>query len=250
MELNRNQVWNNGPLAAGRSLDDSRQILSPPKAAKIDDFSHAIQPWENLEQRHRERTGDLLPKDMRLAILFSMCPTDLERELTAQQHLFPDYAQMRAHIVTVINSRTRGPAPMMMGNTNDEASNSDASSDEFVESEDGELYYERSETAKRFSPKLGTIRAKAIRKVEAKVEPTKNVSVVDALATSERIAEPRLISMEDPRNLHPKEKELEVARKKIPKHHNMCHWGSSIWGLLRCCQTTVTPKRMVMLMNS
>ena len=27
------------PLAAGRSLDDSRQILSPPKAAKIDDLS-------------------------------------------------------------------------------------------------------------------------------------------------------------------------------------------------------------------
>ena len=102
------------PLAAGRNLDDSRQILSPPKAAKIDDLSHTIQAWENLEQRHRERTGDQLPKDMRLAILLSMCPTGLERELTVQQHLFPDYAQTRAHIVTVINSRTRGPAPMMM----------------------------------------------------------------------------------------------------------------------------------------
>ena len=41
------------PLAAGRSLDDRRQILSPPKAAKIDDLSHPIQAWENLEQRHR-----------------------------------------------------------------------------------------------------------------------------------------------------------------------------------------------------
>ena len=75
------------PLAAGRSLDDSRQILSPPKAAKIDDLSKTIQAWENLDQRHRERTGDQLPKDMRLAILLSMCPTDLEKELTAQQHL-------------------------------------------------------------------------------------------------------------------------------------------------------------------
>ena len=88
------------PLAAGRSLDDSRQIMSPPKAAKIDDLSHAIQAWGNLEQRHREYTGDQLPKDMRLAILLS-CSTDLEREFTAQQNLFPDYAQMRAHIVTV-----------------------------------------------------------------------------------------------------------------------------------------------------
>ena len=114
--------------------------MSPPKVAKIDDVSHTIQAWENLEQRHRERTGDQLPKDMRLASLLSVCPTDLEKELTAQQHFFPDYAQMRAHFVTVINSRTRGLAPMMMINLSDEDSNHKASSDESVESEDGELY--------------------------------------------------------------------------------------------------------------
>ena len=114
--------------------------MSPPNANTLEDLSHAIQAWENLEQRHRERTGDQLPKDMRLAIILSLCPTDLERELTAQQHLFLDGAQMRSHIVTVINSRTRGPAPMMMGNLNDEASNNDASSDELVEGEDGDLY--------------------------------------------------------------------------------------------------------------
>ena len=51
-------------LWTGRSLDDSLQILSPPKVVKIDDLSHTIQAWENLEQRHRERTGDQLPKDM------------------------------------------------------------------------------------------------------------------------------------------------------------------------------------------
>ena len=128
------------PLAAERSLDDSRQILSPPKAAQIDDLSHTIHAWEILEQRHRERTGDQLPKDVRLAILLSICPIDVEKELTAQQHLFKDYAQMKAHIVTVINSRTRGVAPMMMGNLSDEDSNHHASSDESVESDDGELY--------------------------------------------------------------------------------------------------------------
>ena len=40
------------PLAAGRSLYDSRQILSPPKAAQIDDLAHTIQAWEIAEQRH------------------------------------------------------------------------------------------------------------------------------------------------------------------------------------------------------
>ena len=39
----------------------------------------------------------------------------------------------------VIKNRTRGPAPVMMGNVKDEASDRDASRDEFVESEDREL---------------------------------------------------------------------------------------------------------------
>ena len=66
--------------------------------------------------------------------------------------------------------------------------------------------------------------------MEEKVEPTKSVSAVDALVTSERIAEPRLTLMEDPRNLHPKEKVLEVARTKIQKQYKMCHWGPSFLG--------------------
>ena len=42
--------------------------------------------------------------------------------------------------MTVINSRTRGLAPMMMGNLSDQDRNRHANSDESVESEDGELY--------------------------------------------------------------------------------------------------------------
>ena len=53
--------------------------------------------------------------------------------------------------------------------------------------------------------------------MKGRVDPTKNVSAVDALVISERIAKPRPISMEDPQNLHPKEKVLEVARKKSPE---------------------------------
>ena len=52
-------------LAAGRSLDDTRQNLSPPKKTNhIDDLSHALQAWENLEPRHKARTEDQLPKDI------------------------------------------------------------------------------------------------------------------------------------------------------------------------------------------
>ena len=80
----------------------------------------------------------------------------MQKELTAQQHQFPYNAQMRAHIVTVINSRTRGPAPviMMVGNLSEEASSHVAGSDEFVESEDGELYRLEIRNGKKVFTKL------------------------------------------------------------------------------------------------
>ena len=145
VELNEIHVWNNGGdwllcmthqqlggvwTTAGKSCPHRR----PPKLTIL---SHTIQAWEILEQRHREHTGDQLLEDMRLAVLLSMCPSDLEKELTPQQHLFPDNAQMKAHVMKVINSRTRGLAPMMMGNLSDEDSKHNANSDESVESEDG-----------------------------------------------------------------------------------------------------------------
>ena len=85
---------------------------------------------------------------------------------------------MKAHIVTVINSRTRGLAPTMMGNLSDEDSNYHANSDESVESEDGELY--------RLEVRNG--------KEEGRVKLTENVSAVD---TFDQIAEPKLTTIED-----------------------------------------------------
>ena len=84
----------------------------------------------------------------------------------------------------------------------------------------------RSETARRFSPNYARFEQRQHEKVEAKGEPTKNVSVVGALVTSERTAEPRLISMEDNRNLHPKEKVLELTRKKIRVPSGIIDLGS------------------------
>ena len=155
--------------------------MSPPEAAKIRTSRTPPRPWKlwnyvtgSAPERHED-------------ILLSMCATDLEKELTAQQHLCPDYAQMKAHIVTVINSRTHGLAPMMMGNLSDEDSNHHANSDESVESEDGELYRLEIRNGKKVFTKFVLIQAKA--KEEGKAKQTESVSAVDASVTFEQIAE-------------------------------------------------------------
>ena len=84
----------------------------------------------------------------------------------------------------------------------DEDSNRRAGSDESVESEDGELYRLESGTARKSSPDLVTNQAKA--KEEGRAKLTENVSAVDALVSSEQIAEPKLTSVED----HPKGKSV------------------------------------------
>ena len=121
------------PLAAGRSSGDSRQSLFPTKVTKPEDLSHALQAWENLEQRHQERTGDKLPKDMTPAML-------LAKGVDSTATPVPGFQQVRAHIETVINTRTRGAAPMAVGNLDSEVGDSDAGRDEVMESEDGQLY--------------------------------------------------------------------------------------------------------------
>ena len=130
------------PLAAGRSLDDNRQILYPPR--KLLKWMTSRKQFKPTKTSNKDTGSALETSYPKTCDLLFSSPSVLqilrERELTAQQHLLPDYAQMRAHIVTVINSRTRGPPPMMMGNWNEEASNHDSSSDELVEGEDGELY--------------------------------------------------------------------------------------------------------------
>ena len=108
MELNENQVWNDGEdwLLCMTHWQLGGVWTTAGKSCLHRKLPNTIQTWKNLEQRHRERTGDQLPEDMRLAILLSMFTTDLEKELTAQQHLFWDFAQMKARIVTVMNSRS------------------------------------------------------------------------------------------------------------------------------------------------
>ena len=121
------------PLAAGRSFGDSRQSLSSTKVTKLEDLSHALQAWGNLEQRHQERTGDKLPKDTRPAML-------LANGVDSTATPVPGFEEVRARIFRVINTRTRVPAPTAVGHLNSEVGDSDSGSDEVMESEDGQRY--------------------------------------------------------------------------------------------------------------
>ena len=175
---------------------------------------------------------------MRLAILLTMCPTDLEKELTAQQHLFPDYAHVKAHIVTVINSRTRSLAPIMMGNLSGEDSYFHAGSDESVESEDGELYRleirngKKVFTKSRHEPSKGKGRENG--KTDKECFRCRRIGHIRADCRAKTH-----VNGGPPKICAQKGRVSEIVRTKKQRPHKMCHLGLLVWGPLRYCQTMV-----------
>ena len=157
-----------------------------------------------------------------------MCAADLEKELTAQQHLFPDSAQMKAHIVTVINSRTRGLAPMMVGNLSDEHCYLHAGSDESVESDEEELYRleirngKKVFTKSRHAPSKGKGGGKG--KIDKECFRCGRIGHIRADCRAKTN-----INGGTPKSA-PKGKMSEIGRTKKQKSNKMCHWWPSIWG--------------------
>ena len=78
---------------------------------------------------------------------------------------------------------------MMMGNLNVEASNHDAGSDEFVESEDGELCRLEIRNGKKVFTKPRYDSREGNTEGGRRAQQSKNVFVVAGLVTSEQIAQ-------------------------------------------------------------
>ena len=136
---------------------------------------------------------------------------------------------MRAHIVTVINNRTRGPAPMMMGNLNDEASSRDASSDAFVESEDGELCRLEIRNSKKIFTKHRYDPSKGNTKGGGKGGTNKECFRCGRIGHIRADCRAKTRVNAGPTKSAPKGKGVGRCEKKI---HKMCHWGSQIYGVL------------------
>ena len=164
--------------------------------------------------------------------------------MTAQQHLFPDYAQMMAHIVTVINSRTRGPASMMMGNLNEEASNHDTSSDELVEGEDGELCRLEVGNGKRVFTKHRHESIKGNTKGGGKDRTDKECCGCGRIGhIRDHCRGKTHLNGGSPKSAPTTKKRSWKLRGRRASNIAKRAVETIDWGPLKCCQTTETPKK-------
>ena len=95
----------------------------------------AIEAWEALERRHRDRQALELPEKIRISILFQLAPEALASDIMKQTTKWTSYTSLRDHLITLQHLRTNGAAPMLY-NIEDHES---GQGEEEIVSEEGEL---------------------------------------------------------------------------------------------------------------
>ena len=122
LEQWRRLSWENDPKGLGSELVELQEPTNPEKmrSKTVAGISSAIELWEELERRHRERQGIELPEKLRISILFKLIPTELAREILQQTTKWTSYTQLKEHLHSLQFIRTSGPAPMSCSNLEDE----------------------------------------------------------------------------------------------------------------------------------
>ena len=100
-----------------------REIVNPQRE-KIEDLLAALERFEELCRRYRQRRGPdgklkTIPEDILMSALEVMCPEDLEKHLQLSRARLPDYETLRQEIVLYAEVRTGKKAQRQGKRNND-----------------------------------------------------------------------------------------------------------------------------------
>jgi hypothetical protein len=115
LETWRSLSWEYDPKGLGTELLELSDLVSPNKlrAKTLADISMAIESWEAMERRHKERQGIALDEKIRISILFQLVPEKLAQDILKQTTKWTSYTALRDHLHTLQHLRTSGAAPMI-----------------------------------------------------------------------------------------------------------------------------------------
>ena len=120
------------PSTGGRRRALLRSVLNPSRVNKIEELSAAVESWEEQVRQYENRrkpdgSRPTLDEDIRVAILESICPAEVERHLQLNQARFADYDEGRKELSSYLETRIglklkpgsssneQGPTPMDIG---------------------------------------------------------------------------------------------------------------------------------------
>ena len=158
LEQWRRLSWEHDPIGLGTELLELHELTSPEKlrAKQTSGISAAIEIWEDLERRHRERQGVVLPEKVRISVLFKLIPALLADEILKQTTKWVSYTQLKEHLHSLQFLRTNGPAPMSCSNLEDEQARLPCAipEEDTITTEDGEILRLEKRDGKRVAVKV------------------------------------------------------------------------------------------------
>ena len=100
LEQWRRLSWEYDPINLGTDLIELQELTSPEKlrAKTINGISAAIERWEELERRHRDRQGTQLPDKVRISVLFKLIPAALADKILKQTTKWVSYTQLKGRL--------------------------------------------------------------------------------------------------------------------------------------------------------
>lgn len=140
--------WEHDPKGLGSEMVELSDLVSPIKlrGKSLPEISTAIESWEAMERRHKQRQGIELPEkvliSVLISVLFKLIPEQLAEEILKQTTKWTSYSALKDFLHTLKHLRTTGSAPMLynLEGQGDEP----ALTDEEIVTEDGEvLRFER-----------------------------------------------------------------------------------------------------------
>ena len=96
LEQWRRLSWEHDPIGLGTELIELQELTSPERlrAKTTSGISAAIERWEALERRHRDRQGIVLPDKPRISVMFKLIPATLADGILRQTTKWVSYTQL------------------------------------------------------------------------------------------------------------------------------------------------------------
>ena len=150
------------PKGLGSEFAEMQELMAPEKlrAKTVAGISAAIEAWEEMERRHKERNGIDLPAKLRTTVLFKLAPADLSAEILRTTTKWSSYEELKDHLHSLQFLRTSGPAPMLQNVEVGPAVSpvfpaTSSNEDEMITTEDGELMRLEKRDGKRVAIRAG-----------------------------------------------------------------------------------------------
>ena len=141
LELWRQMSQYFDPMTDARAMADGGLLTQPPVAKDWEALGRQITAWEAQCRQYESRTdrSQHLPETFKMQAIWTMVPEKDKNLLFAVRRQCTTVVQLKKHLLEMVQERSSGHAPMLIGNVEGNQEHADGEEKELVDPETGEM---------------------------------------------------------------------------------------------------------------